>query len=366
MSVLEDRYRSLLRLLPASYRGVWEEEMVATFLQSVEADDADYADYLADFGRPSLSEVARVAALAVRLRLAGVGAPPDCFAWGEAVRRVALIGLLAQAMWAPLEVGFSLWSVGKIPWLPAPPADSPFHVPPSMWQVAWGLVGLVWVAAYLALVFGYRRAGQVLAVLAFVPWAADRIIATVGHASRLGAPAFEFALIWSDLLITALPLLALAAFHRDAPPVPRRPWLVALGVGIALHIALAFLMLPPPMHEPALWMMVLDPPGVWSIALVAAAVVHLTRLALGRTALTPTWPLALALLAPAVLAARVLTLLPYAFSSQFVPRSMLPVGILEAVAVLAVGIALAVLAAQALRRLSPAPAEPAASYTPTR
>ncbi len=31
MSVLEDRYRSLLRLLPASYRAVGEEDMVTTW-----------------------------------------------------------------------------------------------------------------------------------------------------------------------------------------------------------------------------------------------------------------------------------------------------------------------------------------------
>lgn len=103
---------------------------------------------------------------------------------------------------------------------------------------------------------------------------------------------------------------------------------------------------------------------MWSVALVAAAVVHLTGLARGRTPRTPSRPLALALLAPAVLTARVLSLLHYAFTGQLVGRSMLAVGIVEAVAVLAVGLSLAVLAAQALRRLPSAPAEPT-SYTPT-
>ena len=66
MSVLEDRYRSVLRMLPASYRAVWEEEMVSTFLASMDPDDIDEAEFRADFGRPGFSEVASVAGLAVR------------------------------------------------------------------------------------------------------------------------------------------------------------------------------------------------------------------------------------------------------------------------------------------------------------
>ena len=83
MSRLEQRYRLLLRtLLPASYRKVWEEDMVATFLESMDTDDAEAAEYLADYGRPSWSEVASVAALAIRLRLGAAGAPPRYVAWG--------------------------------------------------------------------------------------------------------------------------------------------------------------------------------------------------------------------------------------------------------------------------------------------
>lgn len=115
-----------------------------------------------------------------------------------------------------------------------------------MWQVAWSLAGLASLAAYLALVFGHRCAGQLLAVLAFVPVATDTIATTVDLASPGGAPAIGFVSVWSALLISTLPVLALAAFHRDAPPVPRRPWLVALGGGIAVSIPLMFFMQPPP------------------------------------------------------------------------------------------------------------------------
>jgi hypothetical protein len=106
MTRLEGRYRRVLRLLlPAAYLREWEDEMVATFLESVRVDDPDDAAYLADFGRPGWSETASVAALAVRrrpgtarLRLGAGGASPRDLAWGEAARIVALVGVLAHAV----------------------------------------------------------------------------------------------------------------------------------------------------------------------------------------------------------------------------------------------------------------------------
>jgi len=46
VSVLEDRYRAVLRVLPASYRAVWEEEMVCTFLDSTRTGDPDDDEFL--------------------------------------------------------------------------------------------------------------------------------------------------------------------------------------------------------------------------------------------------------------------------------------------------------------------------------
>ena len=110
MNRLEQRYRVVLRtLLPASYRKLWEEDMVATFLESMASDDAEAAEYLADYGRPSWSEVASVAVLAVRLRLGAANAPLRSGAWGEAVRLVALMGLLVHAD-APPSCSPSSWT----------------------------------------------------------------------------------------------------------------------------------------------------------------------------------------------------------------------------------------------------------------
>ena len=76
MSVLEDRYRTVLRVLPGSYRAVWEEEMVSTFLDSTRTGDPDDDEFIAEYGRPSLTEVASVATLAVRVRLDSPTAAP--------------------------------------------------------------------------------------------------------------------------------------------------------------------------------------------------------------------------------------------------------------------------------------------------
>ncbi len=370
MSVLEDRYRSLLRLLPASYRATWEEDMVTTFLDTMAVDDPEDVELLADFGRPTWSEAASVVALAVRLRRGGADASPRSFAWGQAVRRVALIGLLILVVTlAPVGVAGALWVGGMIPWLP--PADE-VMAGSLTWHIVWGLVGLVGVAAYVALLFGRRRAGRLLAVLAFVPFVVDAIVSTADLLlTEPGPPGALVAVVHlfeglGSFLVPAVLLLAVAAFHRDAPPLPRRPWLVALAVVIAVSsiLHLVFLTQLPP-DAPDLWWLLFDPAGLWSVALVTAAIVHLAGRELGRASRSPVWPLALALLAPVVLAARVLSVLHLAFPDPFGGRSVLVAAIVEAVAVVAVGVGAGVLARQALRRLSPASPRPPATVTST-
>lgn len=78
---------------------------------------------IADYGRPSWSEVASVVRLAVRLRVGGVGMPPLSVAWGEAVRAVrlvALVVLLFNAVSATWGMGRMFWLANQIPGLPAP------------------------------------------------------------------------------------------------------------------------------------------------------------------------------------------------------------------------------------------------------
>jgi hypothetical protein len=363
---IEERYRRVLRLLPASYRRQWEDEMVATFLESVERDDPEDAEFVADYGRPSWSEVASVVTLAVRLRLGtarlrlgAAGATPRHVAWGEAVRLVALVMLLAHAVAVGIDTLSRLWLTGRISW-PVVPAVDPAALPPvDLWQAAASVSGFVWLSVYLALVLGQRRVAQVLALPAFVLGAVGPVWAAVQRIVD-GAPGLLLTL-WSELLIDAVLVLALLAFHRDAPPPRRRPWLVALAAGIAVVPALALTVqglgpVPPP----------LDFLGLCCLALVAAAGAHLAGPVLGWGSRTPSWSLALALLAGAALVLRLVTLLDVLLLAPFPGRgSVLATGFVEAVAVLAVGAPLTRLAVRALRRLPAVPASPATPSAPT-
>jgi hypothetical protein len=106
---LEERYRRVLRLLPAGYRRRWEDDMVAAFLATTATGDPERDDYLADYGRPGPGEVASVVALAARLRFAATpDAPPRRYLWGQALRLAVLLTVLTRAAW---------WAPG--PWCPA-------------------------------------------------------------------------------------------------------------------------------------------------------------------------------------------------------------------------------------------------------
>jgi hypothetical protein len=356
MSRLERRYRRVLRVLPAGYREAWEEDMVATFLDSMGSDDLEADEYAADFGRPSWSEVASVVRLAVRLRVGAAGASPRSVAWGRVLRLVALMGLLVNATAVTVEAGSRLWLSGRFGWLPAPPAEWVPAAPPGGWRTAWDLAGLLWLPAYIGLLLGQRRAAQLLAVLAVLPDGVAAISATVGAAA--GAAPLLFT-TWSHLMVDALVVLALAAFHGDAPPPRPRPWLVAFAVGIAALVGLYLLV-----RAATPWVLV-DWPGLYCLAALGAAVAHLTARAPRRGLGTPSWSLALVVLGLGVLAMRVLSLLDYVQLTTGGQRSaLLALGVAEALTLLAVGRPLARRAAVALRGL-PAVAATTSASPPT-
>ncbi|GAA4235862.1 hypothetical protein FHR32_008499 [Streptosporangium album] len=92
MSLLEERYRRVLRLLPATYRAAREEEMLCALLEGA----GDLRGQPTP--RPRWPEIAGIAALSVRVRLGGIGAAPRYLAWGQTVRLVAVLGLFFHAM----------------------------------------------------------------------------------------------------------------------------------------------------------------------------------------------------------------------------------------------------------------------------
>ncbi|MFI6790220.1 hypothetical protein ACIBG4_23140 [Nonomuraea sp. NPDC050383] len=208
--LLEQRYRSVLRILPASYRVEREDEMVAAFMEmSGEVPDERNP-------RPRWGEVASVVALAVRVRLGGAGA--RAAAWGETVRLLALLGLGFQAMLGVHDLAWRAASAAAH--LPAPYATtSPFPA----------VADALWIVAFAAVMRGFTGPAKVVA-------------ATAGAVSLLligAGPPVQ--LTWAAppaALMASVPVLALlAGFHADAPATVR-PWRLLLPMAVALPSAL--------------------------------------------------------------------------------------------------------------------------------
>jgi hypothetical protein len=369
MTVLERRYRSVLRLLPISYRQVWEEEMVATFLETMHSDNVERSEYLSDCGRPGWAEVGSVVSLAVRLRLGGAEAPPRSLAWGEAVRRVVLVGLLINAVAVTTSVIEAIWEAGRIGWPPIPSDLATFAATPwtGVWVRVSDLGSLLWVMAFLGLVVGHRRVAQFCAGLAILPGLAAATLSVVGGGVSgrgastglrfaLGGSLFSFTW-WYFLVVNVGLVLALVAFHRDAPPVRPRPWSVALGAGVALSLMVTLMvLLTVDIANPGN-AVAADLPALLCLATVIGAACYLT---LAPEFRAPSWALALSVMGVLAVGLRAVSLLEYVhLDSQrpaFIgPAFLTPVGLrlglIEIVVVLAVVGRLATLARRMFRQL---------------
>lgn len=158
---------------------------------------------------------------------------------------------------------------------------------------------------------------------------------------------------WLGIGVGALLVLALAAFHDDAPPVQHRPWLVAFGVGLLVGAASEFAFLTQDVPSPA----PLDWPAMACAVMVVAASVHLCRPASGPWFGALSWSLALAFLGLIVLGLRVVSLIDLRTTGPYPGRStMIILAGAEAAVVLAVLVPLFVVAVRSLRHLPPASA----------
>lgn len=208
-TLLEARYRTVLRLLPAYYRREREEEMVETYLEDLDRDTQDQS-------RPTLGEVASIAALAVRSRLGAAGAPRRYVLLGSGARLFALAAVLflaASAVVEPvLRLAWSLTRGGAERRLFL--ADLTGHGPvAAAVAVAQWILPLGWTVAYFALLYDRRRLARTGALVAAVPtlWP---LVRSLTGATVITEPAFVVTLA----LLAWLPALALcAAHHRDAP-----------------------------------------------------------------------------------------------------------------------------------------------------
>jgi hypothetical protein len=226
---LERRYRRVLRLLPGYYRQRWEEDMVAAFLDTWLTGDPEADEAILEFCKPSWAETASVASLAARLYLGGAAAPRRYFAWGQAIRRAVLTVLLVHAVLGVDVLVFLGWSRRLVGWLPAPTTSLVTAAPGGVWARVYCLVCVTWIVTFVTLALGHCRTARVLAALAIVPGLIALLQAQ--FTGIMPAPSGSW-VFW--VLLDLAPVLAMTAFHRDAPPAARWPWLLALPAGYLL------------------------------------------------------------------------------------------------------------------------------------
>jgi hypothetical protein len=311
---LEDRYRRVLRLLPGYYRDTWEEDMVAAFLDSRMTGDEDEDEYILEFGRPGWPEVASVADLATRLYLGGTGTPRRYFAWGQAVRRAVLAVVLVHAAQGLADLTLLAWRRHLAGWFPALPASLAALVPGGAWPTVMNTVDCAWIVIFVALVLGHHRTAQAIAALAVA--AALVFLLQAQFAGLLLRPLGS----WSSwFLLDLAPVLAMTAFHRDAPPAARRPWLLALP-GYCLLVPVPVMVLQVTGNQA--WLP--DSAGLGCLVVSLACLAHAPRaLPRSRRAAGPgVWSLALTLLAAVAGAWRIVSLGNYVHDPHLINVSL--------------------------------------------
>ena len=340
MNRLEQRYRAALRLLPTAYRRQWEDDMVAAFLASMHDDDPERAEYLADFGRPSWSEVASVAGLAARLHLGLIGAPsPRTEARSDMVRIVVLLWLLWGAVSAIVAAGLELWLQSGLRFLPAPPAEwSSAVAPAGLWSVGLRLSGLAWLVAFVAVLFGRPALTRTAAVVGVANSAFGVAGALVAELAR-NLPAVSVTMLATfavDLALSAV----LWTLAKRWPRVRPTGWLLALLLGTAVVTGLTV----GGIAGAVPWWAV-DPVTITAAAVVAVAIVRLV------TGASPAWSLALTVLAWAMLVVRLLTLVDVAETYAWMGPVPMVFAVAEALALSVVAVPITVVAMRSHSRL---------------
>ena len=321
---LERRYRRVLRLLPRWYRERWEQDMVAALLDSRLTGDPETDEYISKVAAPSGAEVASVVGLAVRLHLGGPRTRRR-YAWGQAIRRAVLALVLVHAVLDVDALVFLAGSRRLVGWLPPPPG-SLVIAPGGVWNSVYYLACLAWIVSFVTLALGGYRTARVLAGLAIVPGLVALVQAH--FTGIMPAPSGSW-VFW--VLLDLAPVLAMTAFHREAPRAARRPWLLALPAGyllvygplLALQATGNYAWLP-------------DFPGLCCIVLSLACLAHAPRAWSRQAAGTGPWSLTLVLLAAVAGAYRIATLTDYLNDPHLINVSLAELLIvLAAVALLA-------------------------------
>jgi hypothetical protein len=207
-------------------------------------------------------------------------------------------------------------------------------------------VDCVWIVIFVALVLGHHRMARVVAALAIAVELVFLLQAQFGGllVRPLGT--------WSSWFLLDFALvLAMAAFHRDAPPAARRPWLLALP-GYYLLVPVPVLVIQATGNQA--WLP--DSAGLGCFVVALACLAHAPR-ALSRSrsrsrqaAGSGEWSLALVLLAAVAGVWRIISLGSYVHYPH-----LIKVGLVELLILLA---AVALIAPDAARAQAAAPAPP--------
>ncbi len=323
-SDLERRYRRVLRMLPRYYRAQWEEDMIAAYLDGWLTGDPETDEYIGAMAWPGWAEITNVAGLAARLYLGGAAAPRRYFAWGQAVRRAALTMALVHAVLAVDILVFLEHGRRLVGWLPPPPASLVIAAGGGGWDRAYYLVSVAWMAIFVTLAFGHYRMARVLAALAIVP-----SLAALLQAPFTGIRPAPFGPWPFWILIDLAPVLAMTAFHRDAPPAAPRPWLAALPAGYLLVYGP---LLALQATGRSAWLP--DFPGLCCVLVALACLAHAPRAWSRRAGGTGPWSLALVLLATVAGAYRISTLPGYLHDPHLMTVSLTELLIVAAAAAL--------------------------------
>ncbi|WP_405913914.1 hypothetical protein OG760_32625 [Streptomyces sp. NBC_00963] len=347
-TLLEQRYRTVLRMLPAYYRAEREEEMVETYL-----DDMDEADQ--DLARPAWGEVASIAALSVRTRLGSAGAPPRYAAIGSAVRLFALLSVALLAADTLTQRALpAAWLTGA-----APKDRADFMrtftgngVLMGVAQTLLWVLPLAWPVAYAALLRDRRRAAFTLALLG----AAPSLSYLVGRPMGQGLGVAPSAL---TVVTAATAWLTVAAvgcgYHSDAPPA-RLPFAPAGPALLGTCVLMGGSMVVWPQGADSVW-------GSGTVVVAAGCAWWVARIRASRRGAgtpEPALPLALAVLGTVVLAQRC-ALMGLLTSAQ-APYSTIVGGEIQAAALAALVVTLTVSGTRGLLARTKATAAGAAPH----
>jgi len=193
---------------------------------------------------------------------------------------------------------------------------------------------------FLTLALGHYRTARVLAALAIVPGLVALLQAQL--TGIMPAP-FGPWIFW--VLVDLAPVLAMTAFHRDAPPTAPGPWLLALPAGyvlvygplLALQATGNFAWLP-------------DFPGLCCLLVALGCLAHAPRAWSRQPDGSGVWSLTLALLAAFAGAYRIVTVSDYLHDPHLISVSLAEL--------LIVLVAVALVAPDAARALAATPAPP--------